>query len=248
MKWLYFKLYGNVSCEPKQLYHFTPTGERNIEQIERQVAHFLDQHEPKIKGFYVTRYPQDSQEQAPLYDHVTIPEHHYSEFIRLRFRVDDADYEWALDAFQDEVIAPLEKEEGCLKGWRFYEGYEARGDVGARFGDLPKGIDPTEEIVAIMTGFTRLRFYLLDHPDWELNHDLMHLYCNTMGLLFPEEMAVMERLLFAGEAAKHIKRFLLPEEIEILQECAAKWRDLMNRVISLRSPWLGNPQQEGVQE
>jgi hypothetical protein len=200
MKWLYFKLYGNVGCEPRQKHRFSPMGERNIALIERQVARFWVCHEANIKGLYVTRYPQDGAEGPPLHDHVIIPASHYGEFIRLRFRVEDADYEWALNAFHDEVIAPLEKggcppqflADGCLKGWRFYEGYEARNDIGARFGDLAHGVDPTEPVVAIMTGFTQLRFYVLEHPDFGPNHDLIHLYFNTMGFLYPEELNALE--------------------------------------------------------
>jgi hypothetical protein len=253
MKWLYFKLYGNVGSEPKRRYHFTALGKKNIELIERQVSVFLERHAAKVNGFYVTRYSQDGGGEQALYDHVTIPEHCYGEFVRLRFRVEDADYEWAFRAFLDEVIVRLQQgggdsrpeSEPCLQGWRYYEGYEARGDVGARFGDLPHGVDPTEQVVAILTAFTRFRFFLLDYPDFALNHDLVHLYFNQLGLPFPEEMAETERLLFNGEAAKYTMPLLHPEEKEALQECAYTWRRMLSRAIDERSNWLGRPRSDG---
>jgi hypothetical protein len=206
MRWLNFKLYGNISDEPKQLFHYTPTGRRNIELIERQIGRFYEQHQDKIRGIYIFRFWQDNVEPPPLYDHVTIPERYYAEMIRLRFRVQDADYEWAFDTFKTEVISVLGAGDGsapslangnpaagCLKGWRFYGGYEARDDVGARFGDLAHGADPTEQIVEILTGWTKLRFYVLDHPEFKPNHDLMNLYYNTIGLTYPEEIQELEK-------------------------------------------------------
>jgi hypothetical protein len=192
MRWLYYKLFGNISDEPKQLLQFSETGKCNLAAIEKRLGYFFNKYSGQINAFYLFRYWQDSLEPQPLYDHAIIPDRHYCEFIRLRFRVEDADYEWALNAFHDEVITPLEKEEGCLKGWRFYEGYEARDDVGARFGDLAHGVDPTEQIVQILTDWTRLRFYFLEHPDFEPNYDVIHLYYNIMGLLYPEELDELE--------------------------------------------------------
>jgi hypothetical protein len=200
MKWLNYKLYANVSDEPKQLFQYTPTGRRNIELIERQTARFYDRHQDRIKSIYIFRFWQDIVEAPPQYDHVAIPDRHYAELIRLRFRVQDADYEWAFDSFKIEVIDVLEAGDsvprdpaaGCLKGWRFYKGYEARDDVGARFGDLAHGVDLTEQIVEILTGWTKLRFRLLDHPEFKPNHDLTNLYYNTIGLTYPEEIQELE--------------------------------------------------------
>jgi len=201
MRWLNYKLYGNISNEPKQLFHFTPLGRRNIELIEKQVARFYGQYENRISGIYIFRFWQDIVEQPPQHDHAVIPEQHYAEYIRLRFRVQDCDYRWAFDTFKLEVIDALTASTGsaqnpacgCLRGWRAYEGYEARTDVGARFGDLAHGVDPTEEIVEILTGWTKLRFRLLDYPNFTPNHELMNLYYNTIGLTYPEELEELEK-------------------------------------------------------
>ena len=202
MKWLNYKLYGNISNEPKQLFHYTSTGQRNIELIEKQVARFYARHQDRIEGIFIFRFWQDMVDQPlPVHDCVIIPERHYAELILLRFRVQDADHEWAFDTFKAEVIDALGADagslhtpgRGCLRGWRYYEDYEARNDVGARFGDLAHGVDPTEQIVEILTGWTKLRFYLLDHPEFRPNHDLMNLYYNTIGLTYPEEILELEK-------------------------------------------------------
>jgi hypothetical protein len=202
MRWLNYKLYGNVSDEPKQLFQYTRTGRRNIEAIERRVGAFYDVHRARISGIFIFRFWQDIAEAPPQIDHVTIPERYYTELIRLRFRVADEDYAWAFEAFKAQVIDVLSAADAsgsapsggpCLQGWRYYEGYEARNDVGARFGDPAHGMDATEEIVEILTAWTKLRFCLLAHPEAQPNNDLVNLYYNTIGLSYPEELDELER-------------------------------------------------------
>jgi hypothetical protein len=113
------------------------------------------------------------------------------EFIRVRFRVDPADEAWARSTFRAEAVEPLERE-GLLAAWRLVPGYTARADVGARFGDLAHGVDPTDAVVTFLTGCTELRLYLLDHPDFRPNHDLVHLYFNALGLFYPAEVEALE--------------------------------------------------------
>jgi hypothetical protein len=200
MRWLYYKLYCNISNEPKRLVSFTETGTRNMECIETRLGLFLASHGDRLHGFFLFRFCQDHQEPPPLIDQAVVPPTFYAELIRLRFRVHDADFGWAMDAFRREVIDPLEatqSQEGpatgrCLRGWRFYDWYDARGDLGARFGDLPRGVDPTEEVVAMCSAWTRLRLLILLHPGFSPNHDVVHLYYNTMGLLWPQELEALE--------------------------------------------------------
>jgi len=123
------------------------------------------------------------------------------EFIRLRFRVSPGDEQWARDAMRAEVLEAAELR-GALKGWRRVDGYTARGDVGARFGDLDHGVDPTDAVVKILTGNTELRFLLLDHPEFTPNHDIIHLYFNTLGLFYPQEVEALEA------RAARVKRFM----------------------------------------
>jgi hypothetical protein len=200
VRWLNFKLYGNISAEPKPLFSYTPTGKRNIELIERQVSRFYREHAERIHGIFVFRFWQDTDDAPPAeHDHAVIPERHYTELIRLRFRVDDSDYDWAFLTFRSEVIDALQKPSDSslqgapLVGWRAYEGYDAKGDVGARFGQPAHGADATEEIVEILTGWTKLRFYMLDHPNYAPNHDLINLYYNALGLTYPEELQDLQR-------------------------------------------------------
>jgi hypothetical protein len=200
MRWLYYKLYGNITNESKQLFAFTEDGKRNIEAIERELGRFREKHGQRLHGFFVFRHWQDNQEWPPLYDNAVIPDKYYGEFLRVRFRVEDSDYQWAFDTFQAEVIAALQGDsslggtatEACLKGWRFYEGYDARDDLGARYGNLAQGVDPTEPIVALVSACTELRFYLLAHPEFVPDHNVVHLYYNTMGLLTPDELHALE--------------------------------------------------------
>ncbi len=199
MSWICYHLYGNISDEPKQLFHYTPTGNRNLQVIERQVSVFRRQYRHRIQGLFIFRYWTDPPMGPATEDHAHVPDHPYGEYIRLRFRVADDDDDWAMRAFHDHVIAPLQHPAGddgleaaALVGWRRYEGYDARADVGARYGDLSRGIDPTEEIVSILSTWTDLRFFLLEHPDLQLNPDLINLFFNTIGLTYPEEVDVLE--------------------------------------------------------
>ncbi|NLG27441.1 MAG: hypothetical protein GX557_05990, partial [Chloroflexi bacterium] len=175
----------------------TPTGQANLATIERRIAAFYAAHQQRISGLIVFRYWKDSNGSAPVEDYASIPNHHYGEMIRLRFRVADADEPWARAAFFERVIAPLQVRaedtaSACLAGWRRFEGYSARGDLGARYGDIENGVDPTEQIVSILTAWTCYRFFLLDHPDLVPNHDLINLCFNTLGLTYPEEVEVLE--------------------------------------------------------
>ena len=200
MRWLCYHLYGNISDEPKQLFHYTATGSRNLQTIERQVAAFRRQHRDRIRGLFIFRFWTDPSAGVAAEDHAQVPEHHYGENVRLRFRVADGDEAWAMRTFLDTVITPLQQPATAdnspateaLAGWRRYDGYDARGDVGARYGDLSRGIDPTEEVVSILSAWTDLRFFLLDHPDLQLNSDLINLFFNTIGLTYPEEVDVLE--------------------------------------------------------
>lgn len=199
MSWLCYHLYGNISDEPKQLFHYSAAGSRNLQTIERQVAAFSRQHCDRLRGLFIFRFWTDTYMGPAAEDHAVVPEHHYGEYIRLRFRVADDDEPWARRTFHNLVIDPLQRPtsssgvtSAALAGWRRYDGYDARADVGARYGDLSRGIDPTEEIVNTLSAWTELRFFLLDHPDLVLNADLINLYFNTIGLTYPEEIEVLE--------------------------------------------------------
>jgi hypothetical protein len=113
----------------------------------------------------------------------------FSEFSRLRFRpADGGDARRLFDDFRSAVLDPLcTGPDPVLKGWSSFEGYTARGDVGARYGDLPNGVDPTETVVRILTANTELRFLLLDHQEFAPNHDIAHLYLSTVGLTLAQE-------------------------------------------------------------
>jgi len=157
------------------------------------VARFYETHRERITGIYLFHYYDRAEPYTgPAAEgSVDFRPDDRVEFIRLRFRVGGEDYDWARAAFRSEVLEDAGLR-GSLKGWRLLEGYTARADVGARFGDLARGVDPTEPVVKILTGNTELRFYLLDHPGFTPNHDIIHLYFNTLGLFYPQEVEALE--------------------------------------------------------
>jgi hypothetical protein len=202
--WLYYEIFGGVYDTPPVAPHgLTPEGLKNLEDIERSVGRFYQAHKARITGLYIFHYYDRSDDYVGPAAERTIdlaPGQHV-EFIRLRFRVAEGDREWARQALRSEVLESPALS-GAVKGWRLVDGYTARADVGARFGDLEHGVDPTEAVVKILTGNTELRFYLLDHPDFKPNHDIIHLYFNTLGLFYPQEVAALE------SRAERVKGFM----------------------------------------
>jgi hypothetical protein len=192
--WLYYEIFGNILDQPSAgTRGLTSEGLINLESIERGVARFYEAHRARITGLYIFHYYDRADDYAgPAAERmIDLRPGQYVEFIRLRFRVAASDVAWARQTLRSEMLeSPALR--GSVKGWRLVDGYTARADVGARFGDLANGVDPTEAVVKILTGNTELRFYLLDHPGFKPNHDIIHLYFNTLGLFYPEEVAALE--------------------------------------------------------
>jgi hypothetical protein len=192
--WLYYEIFATVlSAAPAARRGLTAEGLTHLEAIERRIGKFYAEHKARITGLYIFHYFDRSDDYAgPAAERmIDLVPGQYVEFIRLRFRVAEGDREWARGALRSQVLQDPSLA-GAVKGWRLVDGYTARADVGARFGDLPNGVDPTDAVVKILTGNTELRFYLLDHPDFKPNHDIIHLYFNTLGLFYPEEVAALE--------------------------------------------------------
>jgi hypothetical protein len=206
VSWLYYEIFGNITdppVEPGPRTGLTREGLARLVRIEKRVARFYDKNRPRITGIYVFHYYDRAEPYTgPAAEHcVALRPDQFVEFIRLRFRVAAEDHVWACAAFRSEVLEDAELKD-AVRGWRRIDGYTAQADVGARFGDLEHGVDPTDPVVKILTGNTELRFYLLDHPDFAPNHDLIHLYFNTLGLFYPQEVEALE-----ARAAK-VKRFM----------------------------------------
>jgi hypothetical protein len=113
----------------------------------------------------------------------------FCEFSRLRFHpADGVEPRGLFDDFRSAVLVPLcAGPDPALEGWSSFDGYTARDDVGARYGDRAGGVDPTETVVRILTANTELRFLLLDHPGFQPNHDIVHLHLSTTGLTLAQE-------------------------------------------------------------
>jgi hypothetical protein len=192
--WLYYELFSRVlDAEPADRDGLTPEGLAGMVAFERRIAAFYGANRVRITGIYIFHYYGRSDDHlAPVIEgRSALSAGQYVEFIRVRFRVAPADEAWARAAFRAGVVDGLERD-GRLVAWRLVEGYTARADVGARFGDLARGVDPTDAVVTYLTGCTELRFYLLDHPEFTPNHDLVHLYFNSLGLFYPQEVEALE--------------------------------------------------------
>ncbi len=192
--WLYYELFSRVlDAEPADRDGLTPEGLAGLVAFERRIAGFYGANKARITGIYIFHYYGRSDDHlAPVAEgRSALRAGQYVEFIRVRFRVASGDEAWARAAFRAGVVDELEPT-GQLAAWRLVEGYTARADVGARFGDLAHGVDPTDAVVTFLTGCTELRFYLLDHPEFTPNHDLVHLYFNALGLFYPQEVEALE--------------------------------------------------------
>jgi hypothetical protein len=192
--WLYYELFSRVlDAELADRDGLTPEGLAGLIAFERRIAAFYGGNRSRITGIYIFHYCGWSDDHlAPVAEgRSALGAGQYVEFIRVRFRVARADEAWARAAFRAEVVDGLEPT-GRLVAWRLVDGYTARADVGARFGDLEHGVDPTDAVVTFLTGCTELRFYLLDHPEFTPNHDLVHRYFNALGLFYRQEVEALE--------------------------------------------------------
>jgi len=186
----------------------THEGERRMHELEKGIRSFYYENRSLISGAYLTHYAErlsaeraadvnaslspDSSRADSGATFRAVREGELVEFIRLRFRVPEERQREIRSTLKATTLEPLMSRDGPLLAWAVHEGYTARGDVGSRFGDLQHGVDPTEPVVAILTACTELRFYLLDHPDFEPNHDIIHLYFNIMGVTYPGELEALE--------------------------------------------------------
>jgi hypothetical protein len=192
--WLYYELFSRVlDAVPAERDGLTPEGLAGMVAFERRIAAFYRENRARVTGIYIFHYYGRSDDHlAPVAEgRSALRAGQYVEFIRVRFRVDPVEESWARSAFRAGVVDELERI-GGLVAWRLVEGYSARADVGARFGDLAHGVDPTDAVVTYLTGCTELRFYLLDHPEFTPNHDLVHLYFNALGLFYRQEVEALE--------------------------------------------------------
>jgi hypothetical protein len=194
--WLYYEIFVSISdanAAAARPHGLSDEGLRRIVLLEKRLSRFYGANKQRVTGLYIFHYYDRADDyRGPAAEHrVELRAGQLVEFIRLRFRVAEADHDWACAAMRDDVLADPALA-GVVAGWRRVDGYTARADVGARFGDLEHGVDPTDAVVKILTGNTELRFYLLDHPSFVPNHDIIHLYFNTMGLFYPQEVAALE--------------------------------------------------------
>jgi hypothetical protein len=105
-----------------------------------------------------------------------------------------------------------------ILGYRQFNSYNPKLDIGNRFGDLEQNIDPFKEIMQFKTVITELMFFFLDFPQFPKNHDLIHLYLNTIGCNYEEEISVLHNRLEKISTFKYLFGFQKSNNGEIEEE------------------------------
>ncbi len=196
MKWMYYRLYTVAQARPgcSASWSFGSESQARFRTVERSIADFYRANRTRISGMLMFHYTQTADEPVVRGgdNHVTVRRGDHTEFIRLRLQTDD--HRTIADEMEKSVIEPLSAGDApALAGWQFFSDYDAARDIGTRFGDPDNGVDVTDAVVKLLTGATELRFVLNEHPEFEPNHDVIHLYCNTLGLAYPQEIAALEK-------------------------------------------------------
>lgn len=192
--WFDLELYATVGAVPdpaEVAAAYADEAETAFRAIDRTIGAWYAAHRTAVDGLYLFHY-RDVVRDAARVQHAAgsvPPVPFFSEFSRLRFRpADGIEPDRLFEDFRSAVLVPLcAGPDPVMRGWSSFDGYTARDDVGARYGDLAGGVDPTETVVRILTANTELRFQLLDHPGFQPNHDIAHLYLSTMGLTLAQE-------------------------------------------------------------
>lgn len=205
--WVYFKIFMN-SYQPKHFFKqkteengLTQEGNTKMITVEKRIRDFVYFFRKYIGAYYLFHYAQSGAEiwreslsewgdetwkRTYTFD---IKMYRIYEYIRFRFLV-ERKFNVLLKETFEEWVMPVRNKETI--GSFFFENYNPTGDIGVRFGDLSNNINPTTSVAVILTGNTELRFCMLDHPDFPLNHDIIHLYFNTMGYNYPMEKKALQ--------------------------------------------------------
>jgi len=202
MKWLNYRLY--IYASPPTI-SFSKNDETiwlmHLRNLKLSLRTFYFAHRNLISGILLFHYDEshlgDQQDEIYSLSTIQLAEHDNVFFVRVRFRTTNDSYLQLQSLFKSSVL----DQNTDICGWRMYDSYEKSNELGKRFGDLASGNDPNEQILLFTTASVELMFYFLDFPTFHINHDVIHLYLNTIGCNYPEEIAVLQNRI------KRVRKF-----------------------------------------